>query len=93
MASVGSGTIGPGGLEFFDVVLTAGRAHRVYVHPDDPTVDFDLHVLDQNGNVVAEDVTTSADAFCIITPRWTGSFRLVVNSAQGASSYRILVED
>jgi hypothetical protein len=93
MTRVGSGTIGTGGMEFFDVVLTAGRPHRVYVHPDDPSVDFDLAVMDQNGNVVDTDVSTSADAFCIITPRWTGPFRLVVNSAAGMSSYTIVVED
>ena len=93
MAQVGTGTIGPGGMEFFDVVLTAGRPHRVYVHPDDPTVDFDLHVFDENANLVTEDVSTSADAYCIVTPRWTGPFRFVVNSASGASSYTIVVED
>lgn len=93
MTSVGAGTIGPGAAEYFDVVLTAGRPHRVYVHPDDPTVDFDLHVFDENGNLISEDITGSADAFCVITPRWTGPFRLFVNSIRGASSYRILVEE
>jgi hypothetical protein len=93
MATVGAGTIGPGGAEYVDVVLTAGRPHRVYVDPDDPTVDFDLHVVDENGNRVTEEITSSVEAFCIITPRWTGGFRLLVNAAGGASSYRILVEE
>jgi hypothetical protein len=93
MARVGSGTIRTGSAESFDVVLTAGKPHRILVQPDDPTVDFDLLIYDENGNRVVEDVSTSADAFCIVTPRWTGKFRLVVTSAQGASSYTIVVED
>jgi hypothetical protein len=93
MTSVGSGTIGPEHGEYFDVVLTAGKAHRVYVHPADPSVDFDLHVYDENGILITEDVSTSADAFCVITPRWTGRFRLFVTSASGVSSYQIAVED
>jgi hypothetical protein len=92
MTRVGSGTIGPGHGEYFDVVLTAGRPHRVYVRPDDPTADFDLQVYDENGNLITEDLSTSADAFCVITPRWTGPFRLFVTADQ-PSSYSITVED
>jgi hypothetical protein len=93
MTLVGSGTIGPGSAEYYDVTLTAARPHRVYVHPDDPTVDFDLYVYDQNGNPITQDVSTSSDAYCIITPLWTGPFRVVVKSAAGASSYKITVEE
>jgi hypothetical protein len=93
VALVGTGTIGTGGVEYFDAVLTAGRAHRIYVHPTDPRVDFDLRVYDQNANLISEDISTSADAFCVVTPRWTGPFRFVVNSAGGMSSYTIVVED
>ncbi len=93
MATIGAGTIGPGGAEYFDVVLIAGRPHRVYVHPDDPTVHFDLHVIDENGNRITQEITSSADAFCVITPRWTGGFRLFVDAAGGTSSYQIVVEE
>lgn len=93
MARIGSGTIGPGGAEAFDITLTAGTPHRVYVHPEDQSVDFDLTVLDQNGIVVDQDISTSADAFCVVTPRWTGPFRMLVTSAAGASRYEIIVED
>lgn len=93
MARLGTGTIGVGGAEAFDVVLSAGTPHRVYVHPQDPTVDFDLTVFDENGVMVDQDASTSADAFCVVTPKWTGPFRMVVTSAAGASRYEIIVED
>jgi len=92
MPVIGSGTIGPGRGEYFDVVLTALTPHRVYVRPDDPTVDFDLHVYDEGGHLITQDVSPSSDAFCVITPRWTGPFRLLVTSANGPSTYQIAVE-
>jgi hypothetical protein len=93
MGLIGNGVIGPGGAEFFDVVLQSGHTYSVFVQPFEPSVDFGLHVYDENGNLVTQDITTSADAYCAITPRWTGPFRLVVNSARGFSGYRIQVQE
>jgi len=93
MALVGSGVIGPGGSEFFDVILTGGHTYAVYVQPFDPGVDFDLRVYDQNGNLITQDITTAPDAYCTVTPRWTGPFRLAVTSARGVSGYRIQVQE
>jgi hypothetical protein len=93
MTMVGSGVIGPGGADYFDVVLRSGHTYQIFVRPFEVGVDFDLHVYDENGNLVNEDIRTSADAFCSITPRWTGPFRLVVNSVRGMSSYRIQVQE
>jgi len=93
MPLIGSGVIGPGGSEYFDVVLHGGHTYAIYVQPFEPGVDFDLHVYDENGNLVDEDMSTAADAYCSITPRWTGPFRLVVQSARGLSGYRIQVQE
>lgn len=93
MGLVGTGVIGPGGSEFFDVVLHGGHTYAVAVQPIEPGVDFDLHVYDESGNLITEDITTAPDAYCAITPRWTGPFRLVVNSVRGISAYRIQVMD
>lgn len=93
MALVGSGVIGPGGSEYFDVVLHGGHTYAVYVEPFEIGVDFDLRVYDENGNLITEDITTTPDAYCAITPRWTGPFRLAVTSARGLSGYRIQVQD
>jgi hypothetical protein len=93
MPLVGSGVIGPGGSEYFDVLLSANHTYRVFVQPFEPSVDFDLHVYDENGNLIEEDISAAADAYCMITPRWTGPFRLIVNSHRGFSGYRIQVQE
>ena len=93
MSLVGSGIIGAGGAQFYDVVLQGGHTYAVGVQPSDPTVDFDLHIFDENGVLVTEDISTAADAYCAITPRWTGPFRLVVEAARGLSTYQIQVMD
>ena len=93
MGLIGSGVIGPGGVEYFDVVLTGNHLYQVDVEPTEVGVDFDLHVYDENGNLVSEDVSESPSAYCQILPRWTGPFRIVVNSVRGMSAYRIAVRD
>jgi hypothetical protein len=93
MPLVGTGALGPGGAEFFDIVLQSGHTYSVYVQPTDPSVDFDLHIYDENGNLITEDITTAPDAFCRVTPRWTGTFRLIVNAASGTAGYRIEVHE
>jgi hypothetical protein len=93
MALVGSGVIGPGGTEYFDVVLQGGHTYAVDVQPVEPGVDFDLRIYDENGNLITEDVSTTPDAYCNVTPRWTGPFRLMVNSARGVSGYQIQVRE
>ncbi|MDQ3920018.1 MAG: hypothetical protein M3348_16255 [Acidobacteriota bacterium] len=92
MALIGSGILGPGQAEYFDVALRGGVTYSVYVRPTDPTVDFDLYIQDENGNMVTQDNSTNSDAFCLVTPAWTGPFRLTVTSARGLSTYNILVE-
>jgi hypothetical protein len=93
MGLVGQGVIGPGQAEMFDVVLRGGVRYGIFVHPFEPGVDFDLHVYDENGNLIEQDITTASDAYCFVTPRWTGPFRLKVDSARGASGFRIVVQD
>jgi hypothetical protein len=91
MAVVGSGIIGPRQAQYLDIVLQGNHAYAVYVNPFEPGVDFDLHVYDENGNLVSWDESPAADAFCAITPQWTGPFRLVVDSKRGLSAYQVEV--
>ena len=93
MALVGSGVLGPGQAEYFDVVLQSGVTYRVYVAPVEQGVDFDLYVYDENGNLVQQDASAASDALCFVTPRWTGPFRLMVKSARGLSLYQIRIEN
>jgi len=78
-------------MEAFDVVLQGGVTYTIFVDPFQVGVDFDLGVLDENGNLVAQDTSTAPNAVCCVTPRWTGPFRLVVKSARGLSNYQIRV--
>jgi hypothetical protein len=91
MSLVGHGVLGPGQAENFDVLLQSGVTYQVYVKPTDPSVDFDLYIYDESGNVVAQDNSTSSDALCNVTPLWTGPFRLHVKCARGASYYGIAI--
>jgi hypothetical protein len=93
MTRIGSGTISGGAQEYFDVELTAGKPHRIYVRPDNEQADFDLAIFDENGNLVDFDTDASADAFCVVTPNWTGPFTIAVIAASGGSSYTLVVED
>jgi hypothetical protein len=93
MPLVGSGVLGPGGAEYFDVVLQSNHTYAVFVEPFDKSVDFDLHIYDENGILVGADERTTADAYCNVTPAWTGPFRMIVNAARGTAGYRITVQE
>lgn len=92
MALIGSGVLGPGQAEYVDVVLQSGVTYSIYVDATDPSVDFDLHVFDEQGVEVAQDTRTDSDAHCFVRPAWTGPFRLVVKSERGISSYTVSVQ-
>jgi hypothetical protein len=91
MPVVGAGVIGTGQAQYLDVVLQGGLTYSFSVHPSEPGVDFDLHIYDQNGNLVAWDESPAADAYGVVTPLITGPFRIAVNSIQGMSTYRVEV--
>jgi hypothetical protein len=89
MSVVATGMIGTGQSQFLDVVLEGGHTYWINVHPSEAGVDFDLHIYDQNGNVVSWDETPAADAHGTVTPLITGPFRIVVNSVEGMAAYRV----
>ena len=91
MAVVGAGLIGTGQAEYLDVMLEGGHTYSFSVRPSEKSVDFDLHIYDQNGNLVAWDESTAADAYGVVTPIITGPFRIVVNAAEGMSTYQVEV--
>ena len=83
--------IGTGQAEYLDVMLEGGRTYSFSVHPSERNVDFDLHIHDQNGNLVSWDESSAADAYGMVTSIITGPFRIVVNAASGMSTYRVEV--
>jgi hypothetical protein len=93
MGLVASGRLRPGEAEYMEVTLRGEIAYEVFVHPDEPGVDFDLRIFDERGNLIEQDTDIDGDAVCVVRPAWTGPFRLVVNSARGTSTYRTLVQE
>jgi hypothetical protein len=89
MSVVAAGMIGTGQSEHLDVVLEGGHPYFINVYPSESGVDFDLHIYDQNGNLVSWDETPAADAHGTVTPIITGPFRIVVNSVGGMAAYRV----
>jgi hypothetical protein len=93
MARIGSGTIRAGGEEYFDVVLNAGTHHRIYVHPRTKMSTSTSRCMTRTETSSRSDVGESADAFCVVTPIWTGPFRIAVIAASGVGRYTLVVED
>lgn len=84
-----TGILAPGESVLHTLVLTGQTTYAIYMEPSIEGVDFDLNVFDENRNLVAQDVDDTSDALCFITPKWTGTFGLVVSSARGVSDYTI----
>lgn len=91
MKWVDTGIVGPRESKSHTVMLEGDITYVIYVEPSIEGVDFDLHVFDENGNLVEQDVEDTGEALCFITPRWTGAFALIVSSAVGISDYTISV--
>jgi hypothetical protein len=92
MPLIGSGRISSGQVDRYNVLLRAGVTYRIYVRPDRSGVDFDLQIYDENNNLVQWDEDPDSDAICLVTPVWTGPFRIMVISSAGTSSYNVLIE-
>ncbi|KOU59140.1 hypothetical protein ADK57_34585 [Streptomyces sp. MMG1533] len=92
MALVGTGRVWPGRSDYYDVVLRAYVTYSIYVLPERSSVDFDVRVYDENDNLVAWDLAPDSDAACTVTPRWTGNFRIFVDSARGVGNYTISIQ-
>lgn len=42
--------------------------------------DLDLYIYDSNGNMICRSETYGDDEYCVWTPSWTGSFKIVVKN-------------
>ena len=59
------------------LTFIGGRVAEVIVEGDGDT-ELDLYIYDQNGNLVASDDDDSDYCVATWTPRWTGTFTIVV---------------
>jgi hypothetical protein len=75
--------------ETFDVVLYGGEVSYITVQGDGST-DLDLFVLDENGNLIAQDTSYSGNCSVWVRPYWTGRFTVrVVNRGSVYNQFRI----
>ena len=81
---------GSGDSEIIEATLTGGRRYKVVL--DGPwNADFDLGVFDRNGNMLVSGTGTSSDETVYFTPRWSGTFRILVVSYRGYGSFTVKV--
>lgn len=88
----GSGSLVAGQRESFRVRLSGSVTYRIHVVAIGAQADLDLFVYDEGGNLVASDVRLDADASCVVEPRWTGPFEIVVACSSGKTSYGLVVQ-
>lgn len=65
--------------DVYDMVFQGGRRARLLVLGDGDT-DLDLHVFDQNGNLIASDVDLNDRCVVEFTPRWTDTFKVQIRN-------------
>lgn len=58
--------------------LTRGITYNFVAAGCNDAYDIDLHIYDENWNLVARDQATAASAVVAVNPRWTGTFYVVV---------------
>lgn len=86
----GATDVNPRARDIFNVSFRGGEPAIVAISGDGDT-DLDLHVYDQNGNLICRAEGPTDDETCRWTPRWTGSFRIEVrNLGTVYNRYRIM---
>lgn len=75
----GTTSILAGDTDVFRITFRGGEWAEVTVIGDGDT-DLDLHVYDENGNLVDSDTDDTDVAYCSWIPRWTGTFRIEVKN-------------
>lgn len=69
--------------------LPHGKAWRVSVIPERDNVDFDLVIEDPGGNIIAQDDSPNADAYCTFTSLVSGTYLFKVTSIKGNCKFAI----
>ena len=62
----------------FETTLIEGYSHMIVAAGCDDAYDVDVRVFDQNGNLIDRDNDSSNIAVADVTPKWTGTFYIVV---------------
>ena len=65
--------------DIYNVTLKKGETFYIYVSVDGDT-DLDLFVYDENDNMVDSDVEGDDECLCVVTPKWTGKFKIKIKN-------------
>lgn len=65
--------------DVYNVTLKKGETFYIYVSGDGDT-DLDLFIYDENGNLIDSDVDSDDECLCIVTPKWTGKFKVQIKN-------------
>ena len=65
--------------DVYEITLKQGESFYIYVSGDGDT-DLDLFVYDENGNLVGSDVEDDDACLCVVTPKWTGKFKIKIKN-------------
>ena len=82
----------PGQQVTYTVTLRADASTLITVEGDGRS-DLDLFVYDENGNLVDHDNDSTDTCIAEVTPRWTGTFRIVVqNVGERSDCYKLTLQ-
>ena len=65
--------------DVWTVTLHRGETFIVEVIGDGDT-DLDLYVYDENDNLIDKDIELDDHPVCIVSPKWTGTFRIKIKN-------------
>lgn len=86
-----TGNLNTGDSDTFDCILRGTVTYVFFVDADEPGVDFDLFIYNENGQLVTKDSSSATDAQCILTPEYTQHYTVKIKSSRGVSNYSISI--
>lgn len=69
----------------YELYLRGGQPTWIRVSGDGST-DLDLFIYDEYGNLIDSDTDGTDECYASVTPRWTGTFRIVVRNLGSESN-------
>jgi hypothetical protein len=82
-------SLGPGQVMNYTATLAAGDEYIILACGDGRAIDIDIHLYDENGNLIDRDRSSDNRPIVMVRPAWTGEFlvRVQMYEARGAGNY------
>jgi hypothetical protein len=82
-----------GNSSYTDFILFKGQEFAEVALIGDGDTDLDLYVYDENGNFIGSDTDYSDRCYVSFTPKWQGSFKIVVKNRGNIYNDYVLVSN